>query len=106
MAVVNFNLDEVRASNEVKRFYKSLEDGGQPYTKTWCDTIADFDNEITLKHELQRRFKQEKCRFCNAPCIVRRVKRDNGNKGRWFITCSSVNSNSRQHRFEWITIQF
>ena len=102
MTVVNFNFNEIKASKNVKQFYKSLKFGGEPYTTTWHDTIVEFDNEDKMQKELERVHKDKKCSWCDASCVVRRVKKENRNKGRWFITCSNGNSNERCHHFEWI----
>ena len=105
MTVKNFDFHEIKTSESVKRFYKSLSGGCEPYTTTWCDTIEAFDNACKLKKELEKRYKDKRCEWCGARCFIRQVKKKNYNKGKFFVACPEGNSGQRNHHFEWIPVK-
>ena len=44
------------------------------------------------------------CGLCDARCVVRQVKtKENGNEGRWFISCPKSRG-ERGHHFDWVPV--
>lgn len=91
MTLKNFKANEIKTSETVKKFYKSL-NGGAPYTSTWRDTIAEFDR--CAREELQRQkvmntnHKNTPCDKCGRTCVVRQIQSNrNSNRGKWYIAC-------------------
>eukprot|EP00985_Skeletonema_marinoi_P001093 scaffold446_cov142-Skeletonema_marinoi.AAC.1 len=91
MTLKNFKPNEIKTSDKVKKFYRSL-NGGDRYTLTWRDTIAEFDR--CAKEEIQRQkvmntnHKNTPCEKCCRVCVVRQIQSNrNNNKGKWYVTC-------------------
>jgi len=91
MTIKNFKHTEIKTSEKVKKFYRSLA-GGDPYTLTWRDTIAEFDRcareEMQRQREMNKTHKNTPCEKCSRMCVVRQIQSNrNGHKGKWFICC-------------------
>ena len=106
MEVENFNIHEIKTSEDVKQFYKSLGGTCKPYTNTWTDHLEAFDALRKLKKELAKKYGGDRrCDRCNALCNVQQVKKKNYNEGRFFVACSNGRHGDRDHYFEWIPIK-
>ncbi|KAL7436258.1 hypothetical protein ACHAXM_005212 [Skeletonema potamos] len=91
MTIENFKPTEIKTSEKVKKFYRSLT-GGVPYTLTWRDTIAEFDKcareEMQRQREMNRIHKNTHCEKCSRVCVVRQIQSNrNNNRGKWYICC-------------------
>ena len=91
MTIKNFKATEIKTSEKVKKFYRSL-NGGDPFTLTWRDTIAEFDRcareEMQKQREMNSSHKNKPCDKCSRMCIVRQIQSNrNNNKGKWYIAC-------------------
>ena len=105
MEVENFNLHEIKTSENVKAFYKSLSRTGKLYTKTWVDRLETFDAQRKRKKALVKKYRDKRCDRCNALCNVQQVKKKNFNEGRFFVACSNRHHGDRNHHFEWIPVK-
>lgn len=105
MTVTNFDTYQIKTSENVKEFYKSLNRSGKPYTKTWADSLVEFDKRHKRKRELVARYRDKVCGWCGAPCAVRQVRKKNCNEGKFFVTCSKANRGDYKHHFEWIPME-
>lgn len=101
MTVENFHLQEIKASETVKRFYSLLKEGKLYRETVWSESIELFDKQISREIELAQKYKDMMCPKCGAPTLVTRVKTNkNGNLGRWYVRCANVYSNG--HLFSFI----
>ena len=92
MTIKNFKPAEIKTSEKVKKFYQSLSNGGEPYTSTWRDTIAEFDRcakeELQKQKDMNASHNNTPCQKCSRICMVRQIQSNrNSNRGKWYIAC-------------------
>jgi len=100
MSVSHFKPTEIKTSEKVMAFYKSV-NSGKPYTGgVWSDTIAAFDEDakqkIQNKKEMRKHYSNVMpCGKCGTMCVVGQVKSTrNNNQGKYFISCPGANGES------------
>ncbi|KAL3791084.1 hypothetical protein HJC23_012069 [Cyclotella cryptica] len=104
MQVVKFKPTEVKTSKKVSEFYDLL-GKGKPYTRTWADTIEEFDRgireQLHKKLDMESTYRNYSCDLCGRPCVVRQIQSNrNNNRGKWFLSCAGGNGRSRGHTWK------
>ena len=104
MQVVKFKLSAVKTSKKVVLFYKLLKQG-EPYTKTWADTIDEFDQgikeQMQKKKVMEEAYSNSTCDLCGHACVVRQISSSrNNNKGKWFMSCPVGNGVNNGHTWK------
>lgn len=73
----------------------------------WITRVSGWQDRLTAKlRELYRLGMQlERCEACEAWKVVRIVKKDTPNKGRYFTICNNCDKHGRDSQFCWLSIE-
>ena len=106
MHIENFHENQIKTSEIVKKFYTALAKGEEYRAETWAKTLDKHEEDNyakeRLKKEIERKYRDEKCKLCNGLCIVQ-VVRDQSKKnfGRLYVRCRDTYSQG--HTFDWVS---
>jgi hypothetical protein len=105
ISVEKFSRQEIKTSDEVKKFYAALHNNNTSYSPpTWLDSLAHFrdsgEAEARLQNAMIRDYGDTKCASCDGPCLVWKVKSNgNGNGGKWCLKCKRVYKQGHTWKF-------
>lgn len=102
MHIENFHENQIKTSEIVKKFYTALAKGEEYRAETWAEKLDDNYAKERLKKEIERKYRDQRCRRCNGLCIVQMV-RDEGKKnfGRLYVRCRDTYGQG--HFFDWVS---
>ena len=106
MHIENFHENQIKTSEIVTEFYAALAKGEEYRAETWAKTLDKHEEDNyakeRLKKEIERKYRDEKCKLCNGLCIVQ-VVRDQTKKnfGRLYVRCRDTYSQG--HTFDWVS---
>lgn len=103
MQVLNFSEDNILTSELVKSFFahiRGVDGAGKP--PTWAEMLDEARMAEQLRTLLEEKHGGQKCRHphCQGMCVVKRVKNNGDNNGRWYLICEKVYRDG--HTFEWL----
>ena len=96
MQVLNFLEENIKTSELVKSFFAHQRgDNGAWRPPTWAEML----DEARL---LEEKYQGQKCQRagCNGICVVKQVKNNGVNRGRWYLICEKEYLNG--HTWEWL----
>ena len=104
MQIENFHENQIITSEVVKEFYTALKNGEEYQAETWDKTLDKYEEKERLRKELERKYRNEKCKVCGGPCIALMVgDRQKKNFGRFFVRCRGTYN--KGHTFIWVDIK-
>ena len=103
MQVLNFSEEKIITSELVKSFLAHLrgEDGAwRP--PTWAEMLDEAKRSEQVRKLLEEKHQGQKCQRagCHGTCLVKQVKNDGKNHGRWYLICEKEYRNG--HTYEWL----
>ena len=108
MQVEGFHESEIKTSKVVQRFYQALATGQYYNAPTWADSLANFErtaqSEALLRKAMEREHGRNICEQCNTRCLVRMVKKEGRNRGKWFVVCENQVGRGDGHLWKWVPV--